>query len=235
MILAPDGTGIVSIDSSKSVQIPVGTDAERPLTPQAGMIRFNTTVNRYEGYNGTAWVFLDGVSDLDGNTRVTAELTPGANDNTIRFYADDVIVADITSARLNTIKLTVDDIEVSGSTIANTAGGNLSIQPAGLLNVENFTINGTTIANTVNNGITVFSTSGDGYFQIVGTGGVSLPFGTTLQRPGSPIIGMVRYDTTLERLEVFDGGSWVSAAGAASGITRAEAEDIALQNVLVLG
>ncbi len=46
---------------------------------------------------------------------------------------------------------------------------------------------------------------------------------------------MVRYDTTVGRLEVYDGADWVSAAGAQSGITRTEAEDIALQNVLVLG
>ena len=46
---------------------------------------------------------------------------------------------------------------------------------------------------------------------------------------------MVRYDTTLERLEVFDGGAWVSAAGASSGITRVEADDIALRTVLLLG
>jgi hypothetical protein len=235
MVLAPNGTGIVDVNSSKSIKVPVGTDAERPITPQAGMIRFNTTVNRYEGYNGTAWVFLDGVSDLDGNTKITAELTPGANDNTIRFYADGVQVADVTSTRFNAVQLTVDDIEVSGTTISNTAGGSLTIQPSGLLNVENFTINGTTIANTVNNGVTTFSTSGDGYFRIVGTGGVVLPSGSSLLRPGSPVIGMVRYDTTVGRLEVYDGGEWVSAAGAQSGITRTEAEDIALQNVLVLG
>jgi hypothetical protein len=235
MVLAPNGTGIVDVNSSKSIRVPVGTNEQRPETPQVGMIRFNTTVNRYEGYNGTAWVFLDGVSDLDGNTKVTAELTPGANDNTIRFYAEGVIVADITSTRFNAIKLTVDNVEISGNTISNFTGGNLTIQPAGLLNVENFTINNTTITNTVNNGVTTFATSGNGYFRIVGTGGVVLPAGPSLSRPGIPIIGMVRYDTTSNRLEVYDGISWVSAAGAQVGITRAEAEDIALQGVLVLG
>jgi hypothetical protein len=235
MILAPNGTGIVDIDSNKSVKVPTGTNDERPAVPEAGMIRFNTTVSRYEGYNGTAWVFLDGVSDLDGNTKVTAELVPGANDDTIRFYANGTIVADVTEQRFNAVKLTVDAVEITGSTVSNSAGGSLSIQPVGLLNVENFTINGTTIANTVNNGITTFSTSGDGYFRIIGAGGVVIPSGTSSQRPGSPVIGMVRYDTTLQRLEVYDGLSWVSAAGSQSGITRTEAEDIALQNVLVLG
>lgn len=38
-----------------SLGIPRGTTAERPNPAIAGMIRFNTTTNRVEGYNGTAW------------------------------------------------------------------------------------------------------------------------------------------------------------------------------------
>jgi len=33
----------------------VGTTAERPATPAAGMIRFNTTIGSHEVYNGTTW------------------------------------------------------------------------------------------------------------------------------------------------------------------------------------
>ena len=56
-ITLPDETGIVIVKDAVTgmIQLPVGTTAERP-TPSAGMIRFNTTIKRFEGYNGTDWV-----------------------------------------------------------------------------------------------------------------------------------------------------------------------------------
>ena len=36
---------------------PVGTTAQRP-TPAAGMLRFNSTTNTLEYYNGSAWVSI---------------------------------------------------------------------------------------------------------------------------------------------------------------------------------
>lgn len=38
--------------------VAVGTTAERPETPTTGSIRYNTTENRFEGYNGSAWLNL---------------------------------------------------------------------------------------------------------------------------------------------------------------------------------
>ena len=38
--------------------VDVGTTAERPASPTTGSIRYNTTENRFEGYNGTAWLNL---------------------------------------------------------------------------------------------------------------------------------------------------------------------------------
>ena len=39
--------------------VPTGTTAQRPGTPAVGMMRFNTTTVRFEGYNGSAWVSID--------------------------------------------------------------------------------------------------------------------------------------------------------------------------------
>ena len=38
--------------------VSVGTTAERPASPTTGSIRYNTTENRFEGYNGSAWLNL---------------------------------------------------------------------------------------------------------------------------------------------------------------------------------
>lgn len=35
--------------------LPTGTTAQRPASPATGQIRFNSTTNAVEVYNGTAW------------------------------------------------------------------------------------------------------------------------------------------------------------------------------------
>ena len=36
-------------------QLPSGTTAQRPASPQAGYMRWNTTTTEAEFYNGTEW------------------------------------------------------------------------------------------------------------------------------------------------------------------------------------
>jgi hypothetical protein len=88
----------VKVNSSTSLVIPVGTDAQRPGVTEDGAIRFNTDSQSYEGYSAstTSWSSLGGVRDQDGNTYILAEETVGANDNTLWFYNDAV----------NTVKFT---------------------------------------------------------------------------------------------------------------------------------
>jgi hypothetical protein len=42
-----------------AIVVPVGTTAQRPATPVRGMIRFNTSNNKFEGYDGAAWQNLN--------------------------------------------------------------------------------------------------------------------------------------------------------------------------------
>jgi len=39
-----------------SFKVPVGTTAQRPVSPINGMVRFNTTNNALEGYANSTWV-----------------------------------------------------------------------------------------------------------------------------------------------------------------------------------
>lgn len=52
-----------------------------------------------------------------------------------------------------------------------------------------------------------------GQLQIVGNAGLVVPTGSTAQRPASPIVGTVRYNTTLSQHEFYQNGSWVSFTG----------------------
>lgn len=40
------------------MDIPAGNTAQRPSSPQAGMMRFNTQTSGFEGYNGNSWVTI---------------------------------------------------------------------------------------------------------------------------------------------------------------------------------
>jgi len=241
MVLTPNGTGIVTVNSTQSIKIPVGNTASRPGTPVAGMIRFNTTLVRYEGYDGTNWIRLDGIEDSDGNTKITAELTPGANDNTIRFYTNSTQVADLTSTRFNVSNVDVGNININNNVISTTSTNtNLVLTPNGTGSVRtgNFSFNGSTITNTVNNSITYFNQTGNGYVKINSTGGFVIPTGITEQRPALFDVGMIRYNIDPEnfRVEVWDGGNWVNAGQAAGGgVTVSEAQDIGIVSAIIFG
>ena len=54
-------------------------------------------------------------------------------------------------------------------------------------------------------------------FKSAATGGARLPAGTTAQRPAGPVVGDVRYNTTLDQYEGFDGTNWGALGGGATG------------------
>ena len=236
LILAPN-SGNVNITGTGSLKLPVGTTAQRP-TAAPGKGRYNSDTNNFEGYNGSNWIVLNGVQDLDGNTKVTAEATPGANDDTIRFNIAGSTVVDITSTRLNAPRITVDDLILDANTISTgTANTDLNLDANGTGSVVfdgSLAIKNNTITNLTNNGITQFNQTGTGYVKFGGTGGFVLPVGTSEQRPGTVETGMVRYNTVESRVEVYD-GSWGSVAGAGAGISQGDAENIALELVISLG
>ena len=78
---------IVIIDSVTSLQIPVGTSLERPLEA-TGQVRFNTDTLVFEGYDGIAWGSLGGVKDVDQNTFIRPETSPGANNDELEFFTN---------------------------------------------------------------------------------------------------------------------------------------------------
>ena len=231
-------SGTVRINSSSALQLPKGSTASRP-TPATGMIRYNTETNLYEGYDGN-WIALNGVYDLDLDTRITAELTPGANDGVIRFYIQDSIVTTIDADKLETPRIEVDDISIDGNVIITETSNTdllLSANGTGSVVIDNLAFKDSTITNIEVDGIMNFQQQGDGYVKIEGTNGFVVPVGSNSQRPAAAYreTGMVRYNTEQRYLEIWDGFSWVSVAGATGSISVNAAEDLAVEYVLTLG
>ncbi|OFY73469.1 MAG: hypothetical protein A2275_11415 [Bacteroidetes bacterium RIFOXYA12_FULL_35_11] len=54
---------------------------------------------------------------------------------------------------------------------------------------------------------------------IPGTASLTLPIGTTVQRPLSPVNGMVRYNTVYTKFEFYENGAWVNFVNNTNGVT----------------
>ena len=76
LTVAPNGTGYAVFSGTQAVLMPKGNDTtERPGTPVSGMLRYNTTINEFEGYNGTAWASVGG-SAINNDTSTATDLFP---------------------------------------------------------------------------------------------------------------------------------------------------------------
>ena len=230
------GSELLIIDSTGGLRLPIGTTAQRDNSAGSGQLRYNTDLNRFEGYDGSNWFNLAGVEDLDGNTKITAETSPGANDNVITFKIAGSDIATLTDTKFTVPQLQVDNINIDGNVISTSTNTDLqfSANGTGAVKFENFAFSGSTITNTVADAVTVFQNSGTGYVSFSGTYGIVLTVGNTSAR-GATAQGLVRYNTDDERVELYDGSQWLSVAGSAGGITFAEAKDFSIEAALIVG
>lgn len=65
--------GSFTLAGTGSLAVPDGTTAQRNASPAAGMIRFNTTISQYEGYDGAAWTSIGGGATGGGSDNVFYE------------------------------------------------------------------------------------------------------------------------------------------------------------------
>jgi hypothetical protein len=83
--------GDVLLSGTGYLDLPVGTTAQRPGSPTSGMIRFNSTLSQFEGYNGTAWSSVGGGATgggadtvfLENSNTVTTNYTLTTNKNAV--------------------------------------------------------------------------------------------------------------------------------------------------------
>jgi hypothetical protein len=81
--------GVLNVSATDAIKIASGTTAERPGSPAAGQLRYNTTLGKFEGYNGTVWSSVGGGATGGGadtvfyeNTRtVTTNYTLSSSNN----------------------------------------------------------------------------------------------------------------------------------------------------------
>jgi hypothetical protein len=81
-------TEIITVDTTGALVVPVGNTDIRPVSASTGMLRFNTTDVQFEGYDGSVWKGLGGVIDVNQDTKIIAETSPGVNNDELEFYTN---------------------------------------------------------------------------------------------------------------------------------------------------
>ena len=105
-------TGKVTHNYTNSLNLPVGTTAQRDGSPAVGMFRYNSTLNQFEGYKNTGWGEIGGGAGATGggtdevffesDTNVTTNytITSGKNAHTVSPIINSGVTVTVPSGSL---------------------------------------------------------------------------------------------------------------------------------------
>jgi len=88
-------TGNVTFSGTGATKLQNGTTGERPGTPAQGMLRYNTSLAQFEGYNGTAW---GGIGGAQAGGAIQVNNTTASVSYTIATGTNGFSVGPITTA-----------------------------------------------------------------------------------------------------------------------------------------
>jgi hypothetical protein len=189
LIVRPNAGKKVIVDAETSLVVPVGPDANRGIAVR-GSIRFSETTSQFEGYDGTNWGSLGGVKDVDQNTYIIPETSPGANENTLFFYNDNN-----NTLRLTTTALDFDAID----TIRSVTSNEFEITAA-LLTFDN----GTSTFDNTDQNITFLHTTKQ-YFDLGLSAGLTTDPVLRLDDQGDVYLNIGFGTGVFDGVKVFDG------------------------------
>ena len=101
----------------------------------------------------------------------------------------------------------------AGSFTTLAASGNTAL--SGDLSVNGNTTLGNASSDTITLNANTANVPNDLTFN--GTGAITVPKGTDAQQPGTPVSGMIRYNTTGNTFEGYSNGAWGAIGGGATG------------------
>lgn len=218
--------GNLTLGGTGAIGLPSGDSTNRPAASADGMLRYNTALGRFEGYQGGAWRDL-----ITG-----AALAAGANTQ-IQFNSNGSFGA------VPAFTFTQGELRVDGSDynrggvmrirgaespaanyldatmiLESTASGRIWSQtlvsniPARNGDLVFAHYNGSTWAEPLilatNGRIGIFSTTPRASLDINTTDAIVLPVGSVGNRPASPVDGMLRYNSQSGKFEGYQGGAW---------------------------
>jgi hypothetical protein len=207
-------------------------DPSSTHTVNTNDVWFDTSNNTIKFRVSNAWSGITTASDLTvtgdltvQGTTTTVNSTEIQVQNTLKFegstsndYETTLTVVDPTQDNVITIPNTTDTLVAKNTTDTLT---NKSID------LDSNTLSGTlTEFNTAMQGDSFVSLTGTETLtnktltspvlngtQMTPTGAIVMPVGTTAQRPGTAVVGMMRFNSDIDAFEGYNGASWVKLGG----------------------
>ena len=140
--------------------------------------------------------------------------TGSGNDDEWFFDYQSGVLHFISTNLPNGVNFTGKSVYISGARYTGTFGvGGGAASTLGNLSVADTTLTSTTAGDDI------IIDAESGLFKISGTDGFVVPIGTTAQRPGSPTDGTIRYNSSTEQLEIYDGTAWDGLSDSTSAIS----------------
>ena len=144
----------LDINTVDGIILPKGNSSERPTnyldisdvntSNYIGTIRYNSELKQFEGFGtGNTWGSLGGIKDVDGDTYVTAESSPGEDNDELKFFTSNLERMVISSNGLVGIGTTSPDknltiySENASFSIQDARNGKESVSSIELVNGSN--------------------------------------------------------------------------------------------------
>jgi hypothetical protein len=207
-------------------------DPSSTHTVNTNDVWFDTSNNTIKFRVSNAWSGITTASDLTvtgdltvQGTTTTVNSTEIQVQNTLKFegstsndYETTLTVVDPTQDNVITIPNTTDtlvakntsdtltnkSIDLDSNTLSGTlAEFNTAMQGDSFVSLTGTeTLTNKTLTSPVLNGT-----------QMTPTGAIVMPVGTTAQRPGTAVVGMMRFNSDIDAFEGYNGASWVKLGG----------------------
>lgn len=210
LLLNPNGTGNVVVSAGGQLQV-------ADLTPTrvvfVGANDNLTDSANFTFISGTGAATISGSLDVD-NVKIdgsTISSTPSNGNLTITANGSGTVIVE-------SVQITSNDITTSSSALVfNEAGADVNIRVEGDTEANLLFID----AGLNNIGIKTATPSSGAALHINSVDSMIIPVGASVDRPGTPVTGMFRFNSTTVGLEVWDGTQW---AGTGSTFTIATSQ-----------
>ena len=114
--------GNLSVNSTGQLKIPSGTTGQRSATPLSGMIRFNSTLNQYEGYTSYTGATISTITFVTTTATLTTATPHGLTTGNTVF-----ITGTTPAAYSGTFVITVTSTTTFTYTMLSTPSGNATV------------------------------------------------------------------------------------------------------------
>ena len=227
--LDPNGTGTVNIIANTNITGNLGVTGNISAT---GNVVIGGNIQIGDALTDNIIINASIRSDLVPETDNTYDLGSAI----YRWRA--VYAYNLYTDAINVPALDVGNLMFRDNEITTTTGQDLYIDGNGVGGVRlgNFRIVDNVITNVISDAVSQIAQTGIGYFKIQGTNGFVPPRGNDAERPTAyAVTGMTRYNINSKALEIWDGLTWASPAGASGAVSEIQANDISAAFAIALG